>query len=317
MVVPPPAVPSVVSKVALLLRSVAAAEPDGITTSALARVAALNRSTAHRLLHELRAEGFIDRDDATAVWVVGPEMYLLGTAAGPRYDVTARAQPFVRQLAVATGESAFFSVRRGLETVCLVREDGSFPLRSHVLYEGVRFPLGVASAGLAILAFMSPREVETYINDVDLAATFGPQHALHFAQGLVRIASQFQRVRQHDEVEAGGGKRQFVELAAHRNSGPFNRLAQAVQRQPAVRHAVGLQRGKFRQPELQGMKAEQIGHGRIHMAALPIEQIAPWGCLQPLGQLYNRGFSCHQALSATHPAGGLCRQLHLDARQRS
>jgi len=41
-------------------------------------------------------------------------------------------------------------VRRGDETVCLLREDGAFPLRSHVLHEGVRFPLGVASAGMVI-----------------------------------------------------------------------------------------------------------------------------------------------------------------------
>lgn len=167
--------PSVVSKVASLLRSVADAEPAGVSTSGLARVAGVNRSTAHRLLHELQHEGLIDRDNATAHWVAGPEMYLLGAAAGPRYDVTALAQPFVRQLEVATGESAFFSSRRGLETVCMVREDGSFPLRSHVLYEGVRFPLGVASAGLVILAFMGPREVAAYLNDADLSE-FGPGH---------------------------------------------------------------------------------------------------------------------------------------------
>ena len=41
-------------------------------------------------------------------------------------------------------------MRRGDETVCLLREDGAFPLRSHVLHEGVRFPLGVASAGMVI-----------------------------------------------------------------------------------------------------------------------------------------------------------------------
>ena len=54
---------------------------------------------------------------------------------------------------MATGESAFYSARRGNETVCLLREDGSFPIRSHVLHEGIRFPLGVASAGQVILAF--------------------------------------------------------------------------------------------------------------------------------------------------------------------
>ena len=68
----------------------------------------------------------------------------------------------MRSLAVRTEESAFLSVRRGDETVCLLREEGSFPIRSFVLSEGVRFPLGVASAGLAILAFLPPHDVDAY-----------------------------------------------------------------------------------------------------------------------------------------------------------
>jgi DNA-binding IclR family transcriptional regulator len=43
-----------------------------------------------------------------------------------------------------------------------MREDGAFPIRSFVLSEGVRFPLGVASAGLAILAFLPPHDVDAY-----------------------------------------------------------------------------------------------------------------------------------------------------------
>ena len=41
--------------------------------------------------------------------------------------------------------------------MCLLREEGSFPVRSFVLHEGVRFPLGVASAGTAIMAFLPRR----------------------------------------------------------------------------------------------------------------------------------------------------------------
>jgi DNA-binding IclR family transcriptional regulator len=119
----------------------------------------------------------VDRDDATGLWVLGPELFLLGAASAPRYDVTALAQPFVRQLAVATGQSPFFSVRRGTDTVCLVREDGGIPLRSHVLHEGVRYPLGVASTGLAILAFLPERELAMYLEDTDLAGTYGASHS--------------------------------------------------------------------------------------------------------------------------------------------
>src|SRR3546814_7945070 len=92
----------------------------------------------------------------------GPELFLMGTVAASRYDITATARGIVRSLAVRTEESAFLSVRRGDETVCLLREEGSFPIRSFVLSEGVRFPLGVASAGLAILAFLPPHDVDAY-----------------------------------------------------------------------------------------------------------------------------------------------------------
>ena len=126
-------------------------------------------------------EGLLDRD-ASGRWLLGPELYLLGVAAAPRYDVTSVAQPLVRGLAIKTGESAFFSARRGDETICLLREDGSFPVRSHVLYEGIRFPLGVASAGLAVLAHLSDPEIRDYLSRVDLVASYGSAHAPELMQ---------------------------------------------------------------------------------------------------------------------------------------
>ena len=44
----------------------------------------------------------------------------------------------------------------------MLAEEGSFPLRSHVLHVGIRFPLGVASAGLAILSHLPAAEVDDY-----------------------------------------------------------------------------------------------------------------------------------------------------------
>ena len=158
------------------MKAVSSLEPAGATTSEVARLAALARPTAHRLLTSLAAAGLTERT-TTGRWVLGPELYLLGVAAAARYDVTALAQPVVRRLSVATGESAFFSVRRGDETVCLLREDGSFPIRSHVLHEGIRFPLGVASAGMAVLAFLDDAEVDDLLARSDLSASHGPQHS--------------------------------------------------------------------------------------------------------------------------------------------
>lgn len=169
--------PNVVARTTALLRAVGSAEPAGASTTELARSTELARPTAHRLLTSLAAEGFLDRDNATGRWTLGPEMYLLGSAAASRYDITDHARRVVHTLAAASGESAFLSARRGDETVCLLREDGSFPLRSHVLYEGIRLPLGVASAGLVILAHLPDREVDDYLARAELQPDWGPQHS--------------------------------------------------------------------------------------------------------------------------------------------
>lgn len=165
----------VVAKSAALLRALGA-DPAGMSTTDLARTTSMSRPTAHRILTALQAEGLVDRDARSGAWLLGPELYLLGAGAARRYDVTSLARDVVEKLARDSGESAFLSARRGDETVCVHGEEGSFPLRSHVLHPGVRFPLGVASAGLAILSHLPDREVDDYLNRVDLTERWGSAH---------------------------------------------------------------------------------------------------------------------------------------------
>lgn len=175
----------VIGRASSVLRAIAASAPGGVSTSQLARATSLPRATVHRLLTALMGEGLTDRENRSGQWFLGPELYLFGVAAAQRYDVTEVAQPFVRALAVSTGESAFFSARRGDESICLLREDGSFPLRSHVLHEGIRFPLGVASAGLVMLAFLPDREINAYLAGADLVERFGTDHSAASIQARI------------------------------------------------------------------------------------------------------------------------------------
>ena len=107
--------------------------------------------------------------------------------ASARFPLEDIARPSLRRLAEETGESAFFSIRRGTETVCLLREEGSFPVRSFVLHEGVRFPLGVASAGTAIIAFLPEEEQE------ELLATGQPRRAFRGGDTEARSGTTWQR----------------------------------------------------------------------------------------------------------------------------
>lgn len=164
-----------VSRVGRVLK-VVSEHPDGASAAAVAHATGFTRPTTHRLLTSLAAEGFLDHDTRRGRWFLGPELYLLGSLAADRYDISDAARESVRLLARETGESAFLSARRGNETVCLLREDGSFPIRSFVLHEGVRFPLGVASAGLAILSFLPDDEIDSYLEGSPLVADWGEQH---------------------------------------------------------------------------------------------------------------------------------------------
>ena len=165
----------VVSRAARLLRIVGR-KPGGTSLAAIVRESDLTRPTVHRLLTSLAAEGLLDQDPRSGNWVLGPEILLMGSVASARFPVEDIARPSLRRLAEETGESAFFSIRRGAETVCLLREEGSFPVRSFVLHEGVRFPLGVASAGTAIMAFLPEEEQKELLEH-------WPDHAGSFAAG--------------------------------------------------------------------------------------------------------------------------------------
>lgn len=166
-----------ITRAASLLRALADARSDGITTTELARATDMPRATTHRMLTALAGEGLVDRAPDTGLWFLGPEIYLLGAVAAARYDAAPLATDILRALARDTGESAFLSARRGDESVCVSAEEGSFPLRSHVLYPGKRFPLGVASAGIVMLAHLPDADVAAYLERVDLTEDWGAAHS--------------------------------------------------------------------------------------------------------------------------------------------
>ncbi|NDK91593.1 IclR family transcriptional regulator [Gordonia desulfuricans] len=167
----------VIERAAAVLRAVSARASAGASTTEIARTVDLARPTVHRLLTTMADEGWVDRDARSGRWTLGPELYLLGAGAAARYDIVDHARDIVDHLARESGESAFLSARRGDETVCIHSQEGSFPLRSHVLHVGLRLPLGVASAGLVILGHLPDREIDEYLDRVSLEGRWGPEHS--------------------------------------------------------------------------------------------------------------------------------------------
>ena len=132
----------------------------GVALSDLISASGLGKPTVRRLMLALIRRGLVEQDGATRLYHLGEESYVLGTLATPRHGLLEIAADAVVRLAKASGDTAFVNMRRGSSAVCLHREDGAFPIRTHALETGAQHPLGIGAGSLAMLSALPDAEVE-------------------------------------------------------------------------------------------------------------------------------------------------------------
>ncbi len=138
--------------------------PEPLRLSDIAAGAQLSAPTTLRILETLIDEGFVRRDTANAKrYLLGDQALLLGMAMQGRDHVRDRARPALVRLAALSGDTVLLSTRHGIESVCVDREFGNFPIRANYLDIGSRRPLGAGAGSLALLAWLPGEEAETII----------------------------------------------------------------------------------------------------------------------------------------------------------
>jgi DNA-binding IclR family transcriptional regulator len=169
-----------------ILRIVATAGVVGSKLSDVVSAAKLPRGTVHRILVALVREGLVDQAEDTRLYFLGPETYVFGTIAAQRYGIQMLALPALRRLADVSQDTAFVSIVRGDEVICLQREEGAYPIKTHVLKPGDRHPIGVSSAGQAVLAAMADEQLDRVIAaNADAIKQRYPGYPLKLVRSLV------------------------------------------------------------------------------------------------------------------------------------
>ena len=135
-----------------------AANPHGMPLQAIANEAGLAKSTAHRLLASLIALGYVLQDGVTGQYRLTLKMFELSSGVVSQMDVLSAAKPYLDRLAMRTGEAIHLVIRDGADVLYLYKaEAGGMRMGSRI---GLRSPMYCTGVGKAILATLSPDEVE-------------------------------------------------------------------------------------------------------------------------------------------------------------
>ncbi|MGU3494806.1 IclR family transcriptional regulator [Xanthobacteraceae bacterium A53D] len=136
---------------------------SGVSIQDLEEASGLNRSTLYRIIRALRNEGFVERHPASGMFFLGMDFLSLGSASMNRFNLRELARPCLVRIAEQTEDTVFLSIRSGADSICVDRQEGSFPIKALTLNIGDRRPLGVGAGALALLAFLPRVEMEDIV----------------------------------------------------------------------------------------------------------------------------------------------------------
>lgn len=114
-------------------------EMQGGTLSQVAGALDQSPATVYRVLTTFQGRGFVDFDEQTQVWTIGPAAFLTGSQFLRRTSLVERARPIMRELMEATGETANLGIERDGMVLFLGQVETHATIRAF-------FPPGTASA---------------------------------------------------------------------------------------------------------------------------------------------------------------------------
>lgn len=149
-----------IRKAVAVLRALAHGGSAGTRFADLLKQCEMPRPTVYRILGGLLEERLVVRIPGSERYALGPVTYELGLAASPGFGLREICAPFVEKIAEHTGDTAFLTLRKGLDGVCIDRQSGSYPIKTLTIDVGSRRPLGVGLGSIAILGALAAEERE-------------------------------------------------------------------------------------------------------------------------------------------------------------
>ena len=138
--------------------------------SELGREVGLSRSTTHRYVATLATLGYLQQDDSTKKYRLGPRVLDLGFSAINSMEVREVAAPHLRRLSDETGFTVNMAILDGNDIVYVERCRSTRPGQREIdlnLHVGSRLPAYCTSLGKVLLAHLPPLLQEAALEGID------------------------------------------------------------------------------------------------------------------------------------------------------
>lgn len=151
-----------VERAADVLNAFTQADGETLGVTELADALGLSKAVVHRILSSLRIKGFVEVDETTRRYALGPAALALGLTYLQGIDVRDRARPILRELSERTNETATLSVRRGDSRIYVDQVTPAREVRMTVRL-GHPYPLHAGGSSKTFLAHLPDPEIEEYL----------------------------------------------------------------------------------------------------------------------------------------------------------
>lgn len=152
-----------IARAALLLRTLSTFGAMGASLMQISQLTQLPKPTAHRMLAALIEERLVERPPGTRHYRLGPDIQAFGAPLRAWGGLRELARPALERLASASGATAYLGVRSGYDMLCVDKADLTDERPDLLLEVNDRWPLGIGSFSLALLAFLPEREVDDIV----------------------------------------------------------------------------------------------------------------------------------------------------------
>lgn len=171
-----------------------------LTLTEIATRADLPLATAHRLVGELAAAGFVRRH-SDGKYVVGRRLWRLGLLAPAQSGLREVASPFLSDLHAATLATVHLAVRDGDCALYVDRISGSasVPVVSTV---GTRLPLHATGVGKVLLAYAPEELVASVLGDLTRVTPYTVTQPGRLSRELSRVRTEGY-AQTHEEMSLG------------------------------------------------------------------------------------------------------------------